>query len=88
MPAALARRDQHGHGLRGGGGKTRARIEQVAVAPAADLEVAVVVARGADRLAVTQLQRRQRRATNGNCGRGCWMPMRQGVPAPSRLPRP
>ena len=72
----LAHVDQHAGLDRGRGGistvtacvpsagSAAARIEQVAVAPAVQFEIALVVARGADGLAVAQFQRGQRRAAD------------------------
>src|SRR5690606_28512141 len=56
-----ARGDQDGERLRAVRRLTGARVEQVRIALAIHLEEALVVARGADRLAVVERQRRQRR---------------------------
>ena len=79
MPAPGPRRDQHRDRLRVLRRVAGARIEQMTVASAVHFEVALVIARGADRLAVAQFERGQRRAATP-CGRGCWMPTRQGLP--------
>ena len=57
----------------------------MAVALAVEFEEALVIARGADRLAVVELKGRQRPGW-----RGCWMPTRHGSPCllPSAMTLP